>query len=127
MLKKTEKKLRVAARRGARKLDKIHPEWYTKKHIKLSTLNLRSPSACVAGQLLQMTTSGRFGSSVPDPVREKFYAEANGGFIEAMKGYDVTYGFDALYESDWETPEFRVLDDEWKKLIRVRRDKARYG
>jgi hypothetical protein len=125
----TEALNRDAARKGAEKLDQIDPNWFDETHIDLDRLDLSSPTACVAGQLLEMHWDVPDLDYVPDPIREKFYEEANGGFIEAMKNYSQEYGFEIADDSKLIANEgiqcqYEILDDEWKSLIRERRARA---
>jgi hypothetical protein len=131
--KRTETKIRNAAKRGAKKLDKLAPGvWFKPNMIALGRFDIRSGSSCIAGQLLGLP-GGDFPSAAEEKraiQREEFWQEVNGGFIEAMRNYDYKFGFNATEEFEGEGVyvtfheiqiQYDILQDEWEKQILERR------
>lgn len=132
---KVESKIRANARRGARALDKISPNWFKQQKLSLRKLDMRSSCECVWGQLAHGTESqneaffSAYTGSVGTPGYTPQYDKDN---IKTCHFNDVPYNVwtDLTEEArkeyeDIEEAEWAILQDEWEKQIRLRRNAAR--
>jgi len=139
--KKVESKIRANARRGARALDRIYPGWYSSRNLSLKRLDMQNACNCVWGQL------GGLDKSIENEAFQAMYGKSHGTATPGyLPKYDPNDGqqchVDEKAQIDWregawlpeeeqqlvdaiKDEEWRVLQDEWESLIRIRRRAAR--
>jgi len=136
--KAVEQKIRANARRGARFLDTISDDWFKPHNLAISKLEMTNACSCVWGQL-RLTDVGQHekfkekmdvinGTATPGYVPA--YDEDDNGSCHVDKRAEwnsmMTDEEDELY-SAVAAEEWRILQDEWESLIRIRRNAARVG
>lgn len=93
-------------KRGAEWLDEIKPLWH--KEIDLKRFTMTNARLCVCGQL-----------------------DRNGGFYHFVKEYKLrvrrqeALGFWVDYKQFNQTNWYKVLEEEWRRLIKERQTKAK--
>lgn len=116
---KVEQHIRANARRGARALDKVYPEWFRQGNVSLERLDQTDGCKCVWGQL-------RNGPKVADDAfHDAFHKLTDAGGAGYCPGDETTkIGQTTEDERVGDDEEWHVLQDEWEKQIRIRRRAA---
>lgn len=130
--KHVENRIRASARKGARKLDSILPNWYTSNNVSLKKLDQTNSCFCVWGQLETKhgdkigEVMGNLDSSVPgyfpmhDPSGEQDHVDPRCEYIkESCWSTEANDQRHAVMEEEW-----RILQDEWEAQIRIRRGRS---
>lgn len=132
--KKVEQTIRANARRGARALDKLAPDEWFKHHsgVVLHKLEMQNGCNCVWGQLSDKVMNDAFQDAY-------YHVEQAVSSHDPSLGYFPGSGFGfvspelldrQIYTAHYElaiaikNEEWRVLQDEWEKQIRLRRRNA---
>lgn len=152
LTKTAEKRLRAAARRGARHLDKHHPGWADL--VDLGTLTMSNGAVCVLGQIGHALTPGAQVPAVrgywdevidaPRRVEEYGADQVCEGWLKLQQlqvcgeaeserlGFSVDDGVflqsdrDARGDGTYQAHRLAwdVLDDEWARLIDARQERS---
>jgi hypothetical protein len=101
-----KREISARAKRGARLLDWLEPDWFRQNRVRLITLDLEDPYDCVCGQLTESLG------------RDFLLSIAREGFFQ----YDDKLGFSV---ADGAEEGYPVLQETWEAEIRARRQKAK--